>query len=106
MAKISKEKVGKIAGFALRVISGGLLTMLLPSININIAEKNEGSDCEGYIVAFNAIMKSDMLDSNKEEAAKLLKRNRDIGYYKAFIDVVESDMLDSTKMDMLKHLNK
>jgi hypothetical protein len=106
MKKFNAGWIGDCVAFIGGTVFLGLMAALAPSrVNIHVTEKSIATN-SGYHDAVKAIMNSDMWDSYKEDAMKLLKRDEDAAYYESAISIIESDSWDSYKIDMLKLLNK
>ena len=64
--------------------------------------KNYATD---YYELVGIIIRSDMLDSYKEELIELVENHKAPGYYQAVADIINGNMLTSTKIDMIKKLS-
>ena len=103
--KITKETVGKIGKIGGILTLYGLATMV-SRVSVNdLIDNIRYSGDVSYGDAICAIMDSDMLDSYKKEAMKLLKKEQDVEYYKMIIKIVRSDMLSSYKIEAITNLS-
>lgn len=59
-----------------------------------------------YSDAVDVIASSNMLDSHKNEALELLKKDKDSEYYKSIIRIIKSNMLGSNKVTAISNLGK
>lgn len=90
---------------------GGVLLCVLPVLP-SFYNNGSGKQKESKIIMANhgdaveAILNGFVLDTNKCEAVKLVKRDGDYGYYRAIINIANSSMLDSSKLEMIEAISK
>lgn len=105
MINLSLRTVGKFAVKVIGLAVYGLLATKSFKVKVNMSDGYSATD-PGYGDAVTAIVKSDMLDSTKNEVVAALKRDEYVDYYRSVIGIVNSDMLDSTKRNMIEKLNE
>ena len=105
MIGLDLRTVGRVAVKVCSLVVCGLLATKSFKVNVDMSDEHRVT-YPSYGDAITAIVKSDMLDSTKNEIASVLKRDEYIEYYRSVISIVNSDMLDSTKRDMIETLNK
>lgn len=104
--KITKESVGKAIKIGGMVGLYGLASMA-SKVSINdVIDHFRYSGDVSYSDAVNAIMESDMFDSYKKEAMKLVKKDSTIEYYKTVVTIVRSNMFSSYKLEAIANLNE
>lgn len=104
--KITKETVGKIGK------AGGILALygiaaVVSRISVDdVLDSIRYGKNVSYGDAIGVIMNdSCMLDSYKNEAIAVLKKNADSEYYKAVVKIMKSNMLGSGKVTAITNLN-
>lgn len=95
--------VGKVVGTALVY---GLASMVSSKSTRDMVDNIRYSGNASYSDAVGVIMDSDMLDSYKNEAIGLLKKNSDAEYYKTVIKIVKSDMLGSSRVKAITNIGE
>lgn len=106
MAKINWKPVGEFAGDLCKIVGYGLALVLPHAIVGYVSSKNDTTTVTAnYSGAVEAIMKSDMMSSYKQEAINALKTDGSIDYYKAVIHVVYSSAMSSYKVNMIRDLS-
>ena len=105
MIGLDVRTVGKFAVKVIGLAVYGLLATKSFKVKVDMSDGYSVTD-PGYGDAVTAIVKSDMLDSTKNEVVAALKRDEYVDYYRSVISIVNSDMLDSTKRNMIEKLNE
>ena len=101
---ITKDHICKIAK--------GFGQVALGCIGLGMALKKEDKEetkhkdryNAGYAGAVEAIMDSDMFDSNKIKALSVLRKKENSEYYKAILLIMKTDMFDSKKIEAIKRI--
>ena len=108
MKKPNLETVGIIAGAIAGLAYCGL--QIIESFN---AKKNAESSIkclntsDGYADAVNAIMDSNMFDSDKREAISALKTTANPNFYSSIVRIASDDtMFGSSKVELIRHLSE
>lgn len=102
--KITKETVGSVVKIGGAAILYGLASMVSKVSVKDVIDEIRYSGNVSYSDAISAIMESDMFDSYKREAIKVLKKDQDVEYYKTVIKIVRSDMFSSYKLEAITNL--
>ena len=105
MIGLNWRTVGKFAVKVCSLAVYGLLATKSFKVKVDMSEGYSTTN-PGYGDAIAAIVKSDMLDSTKNEVVSVLKRDEYVEYYRSVISIVNSDMLDSYKRNMIESLNE
>lgn len=95
------KTIGKYSLVAIGVVA---LSVLGSKYEIDIDDSVHGQ-C-GYVKAMNAIMNSNMFESDKEVCVKAMKHGVSNDIYEAVVSIVSSDSFSSTKVSMVKELFK
>ena len=108
--KIDLDTVGKYVKKGCELAAYGFITVMSVMATKDAVEMmTRSTDITyignvGYSDVFSAIMDSDMLSSNKKEAAAILPKDGDSELYKAILYVLGSDMLSSTKLETIRSI--
>lgn len=105
MISLDLRTVGKVAVKVCSLAVYGLLATKSFKVKVDMSDGHSVT-APGYGDAVTAIVKSDMLDSTKNEIVSVLKRDEYVDYYRSVISIVNSDMLDSYKRNMIESLNE
>lgn len=94
------EKIKKIAKGGLKLVMCGFGAAMYYNLKLDSNDNTRviyGN--ASYSDAINAIIESDMFDSNKTKLITNLKTDADSSKYTAVISIVNSDMFDSNKVN-------
>ena len=103
--KMANETVGNIVKIGGAVLLYGLAHMASRTSVKDIVDEFRYRGDVSYSDVVGVIMDCDMLDSNKNKAMELLKKNGNTEYYKTIIKIIKSNMLDSSKVKAIATLN-
>ena len=104
---ISKETVVNVAKTVGGFFALGVLARYAPIFTSGTTRSTTDYFCiPSYSEAVKVIMEEVRLDSNKNEAIKVLRRDGDTEYYAAVIEAVKNTMLDSGKIQIIKTLSE
>ena len=105
MMKLNLESIGVIAKGVCKLTAWGVALVALSEVANHGTERNNTNG--KYSDAVDAIMKSDMFSSQKQEAVSMLKTDGNEEYYKAIISIAnDSRMLTNNKVETIKNLSE
>lgn len=102
--KMSKDTIGAIVKGAGNVLAFASMFVLPYLPRKEICEITRTNSKASYDDAISAIMKSDMLSSDKAKAATIVRKDHDSELYKAIVQIIESDMLSSDKIEVIERI--
>ena len=104
---ISKETVVNVAKTVSGFFALGVLARYAPVFTSGTTRATTDYFCiPSYSEAVKVILEEVVLDSNRNEAIKELRRDGDAEYYAAVIEAVRSTTLDSGKIQIIKTLSE
>lgn len=101
---VSKDVIGAIVKGAGNVLAFASVFVLPYLSKKDVGELARPNSKAGYDDAIGAIMKSDMLSSDKAKAATIVPKVGGSDLYKAVIQVINSDMLSSDRIEVIERI--
>lgn len=98
----------KLVGYALGAMLIGMSTSTSRERNVYVNRDNRKGTV--YVIpryhdVIETIMSSCMLDTFKDDAISIIKKDESSSYYKSVISIVNSNMLDTFKLDAIKKIS-
>ena len=102
----NKENAAKVAGLVIPIICYSIINAFSDSgVTCKLGYDNRSRiGAYTYSDAIDAITCSDMMDTYKRDALKLIKQNKSSNFYKSVVSIISSTMMDTYKIDAIKDL--